>query len=359
MADKSQKLQTDLIFKAQDAISQITELAAALDKVSKVRFDNVSNLMGAMRNALTKVTEASNESAKAQKSNAETVKTLIQQQTKLIRDMQQEYAKVGKGVVNTSSWKQNIDVLNNLTQQIAKMKSEMGDMGSVRKEFERALSLSMGNDSLINNLKQQLNNFEKRYAEVKALMSEARVKNDNSANQRAQAASERAEKERLRNIERARRQQEQADLRAQREQEKAAKKRESDANRLASLNSRIEEIQRRINQHKGDGGLVYTQAAFNAEIARINKIKQTLLSMGQANLASRISPENMMAGVNRWQNDKPPFEFLNALIATGVRSTAETGNEIGTTLKFMFSSMQSDKAIKAMQDFGIGVYRVL
>ena len=117
MADKSQKLQTDLIFNAQDAISQITELAAALDKVSKVRFDNVSNLMGAMRNALTKVTEASNENAKAQKSNAETVKTLIQQQTKLIRDMQQEYAKVGKGVVNTSSWKKNMDVLNSLTQR--------------------------------------------------------------------------------------------------------------------------------------------------------------------------------------------------------------------------------------------------
>ena len=52
------------------------------------------------------------------------------------------------------------------------------------------------------------------------------------------------------------------------------------------------------------------------------------------------------------------FEFLNALIATGVRNTAKTGNEIGTMLKSMFSSMQSDKAIKAMQDFGIEVYRV-
>ena len=337
MADKSQKLQTDLIFKAHDAITQINELAAALDKVSNIKFNNVTTLMGSMRNAITKIAESSNDSTKIQKTNAEVVKTLIQQQTKLIREMQKEYAKVGKGVVDTSSWKQNIGVLNSLTQQIARMKAEMGDLGSVRKEFERALSLSMGNDSLINNLKQQLNNFEKRYAEVKALMSEARVKNDNSANQRAQAASERAEKERLRNIERARRQQEQADLRAQREQEKAAKKRESDANRLASLNSRIEEIQRRINQHKGNGGLVYTQAAFNAEIARINKIKQTLLSMGQTNLAGRISPENMMVGVNRWQNDKPPLaayqRFRQEL--NKARETAEnmfhafkrTGNE--------------------------------
>jgi TP901 family phage tail tape measure protein len=307
MADKSQKLQTDLIFKAHDAITQINELAAALDKVSNIKFNNVTSLMGSMRNAILKIAESSNDSTKAQKNNAEVVKTLIQQQTKLIREMQQEYAKVGKGVVDTSSWKQNIGVLNDLTQQIARMKAEMGDLGSVRKEFERALSLSMGNDSLVNNLKQQLNSFEKKYAEVKALMTEARVKNDNSANRRAQAASEKAEKERLRNIERARRQQEQSDLRAQREQERVAKKEEAYANRLASLKARIEEIQKRVNQHKGDGGLVYTQAAFNAEIARINKIKQALLSMGHKNLASAIVPENMLAGVNKWQSDKPPL----------------------------------------------------
>ena len=52
------------------------------------------------------------------------------------------------------------------------------------------------------------------------------------------------------------------------------------------------------------------------------------------------------------------FEFLNALIATGVRTTAKSGNEIGTMLKSLFASMQQDKAIKAMQNFGIEVYRV-
>nr|DAT78054.1 MAG TPA: minor tail protein [Caudoviricetes sp.] len=52
------------------------------------------------------------------------------------------------------------------------------------------------------------------------------------------------------------------------------------------------------------------------------------------------------------------FEFLNALIATGVRTTAKSGNEIGTMLKSLFASMQQDKAIKAMQNFGIEVYKV-
>lgn len=51
------------------------------------------------------------------------------------------------------------------------------------------------------------------------------------------------------------------------------------------------------------------------------------------------------------------FEFLNALIATGVRSTAKSGNEIGTTLKSMFSSILSDKNIKNMEKFGIDIYK--
>lgn len=50
------------------------------------------------------------------------------------------------------------------------------------------------------------------------------------------------------------------------------------------------------------------------------------------------------------------FEFLNALIATGVRATAKSGNEIGTTLKSMFSSILADTNIKKMKDFGISIY---
>lgn len=52
------------------------------------------------------------------------------------------------------------------------------------------------------------------------------------------------------------------------------------------------------------------------------------------------------------------FEFFNALVATGVRNTARSGNEIGTAVKSMMVSMQSDKSIKALEDFGIEVYRV-
>ena len=51
------------------------------------------------------------------------------------------------------------------------------------------------------------------------------------------------------------------------------------------------------------------------------------------------------------------FEFLNALIATGVRNTGKSGNEIGTSIKSFLNSMQSDKSIKALQDFGINVYK--
>lgn len=51
------------------------------------------------------------------------------------------------------------------------------------------------------------------------------------------------------------------------------------------------------------------------------------------------------------------FEFLNALIATGVRTTGRSGNEIGNSIKSFINSMQSDKSIEALKDFGINVYK--
>lgn len=51
------------------------------------------------------------------------------------------------------------------------------------------------------------------------------------------------------------------------------------------------------------------------------------------------------------------FEFLNALIETGVRATGRSGNEIGNSIKSFVNSMQSDKSIKALQDFGVNVYK--
>lgn len=51
------------------------------------------------------------------------------------------------------------------------------------------------------------------------------------------------------------------------------------------------------------------------------------------------------------------FEFLNTLIATGVRTTGRSGNEIGNSIKSFINSMQSDKSIEALKDFGINVYK--
>lgn len=47
------------------------------------------------------------------------------------------------------------------------------------------------------------------------------------------------------------------------------------------------------------------------------------------------------------------FEFFNALVATGVRQTARSGSEIGTAIKSMMVSMQSDDSKKALHEWGI------
>lgn len=51
------------------------------------------------------------------------------------------------------------------------------------------------------------------------------------------------------------------------------------------------------------------------------------------------------------------FEFLNSLIATGVRATGRSGNEIGNSIKSFLNSMQSDKSILALKSFGIDVFK--
>lgn len=51
------------------------------------------------------------------------------------------------------------------------------------------------------------------------------------------------------------------------------------------------------------------------------------------------------------------FEFFNALVSTGVRNTARSGAEIGQSLKSMFSSIHSNKAIDEIEKLGISVYK--
>jgi phage tail tape measure protein, TP901 family, core region len=52
------------------------------------------------------------------------------------------------------------------------------------------------------------------------------------------------------------------------------------------------------------------------------------------------------------------FEFLTAMIATGVRATGKSGNEIGTMIKSVLGSFRSDKAQAELDKLGIAVKEV-
>lgn len=52
------------------------------------------------------------------------------------------------------------------------------------------------------------------------------------------------------------------------------------------------------------------------------------------------------------------FNFFNALLETGVRTTARSGNEIGQSIKSMMVTMNSDKATEALKEWGIAVDEV-
>ena len=52
------------------------------------------------------------------------------------------------------------------------------------------------------------------------------------------------------------------------------------------------------------------------------------------------------------------FEFFNALVETGVRATGKSGADIGNAIKSMMVSMQTDKSVRALKQWGISLDEV-
>lgn len=73
--------------------------------------------------------------------------------------------------------------------------------------------------------------------------------------------------------------------------------------------------------------------------------------------AQDIADAIQLAGTAAYQAGVS-FEFFNALVATGVRATARSGNEIGTSIKSMMVSMQTPKAEKALKQWGISLREI-
>ena len=73
--------------------------------------------------------------------------------------------------------------------------------------------------------------------------------------------------------------------------------------------------------------------------------------------AQDIADAIQLAGTAAYQAGVS-FEFFNALVAAGVRATARSGNEIGTSIKSMMVSMQTPKAEKALKEWGISLKEI-
>jgi len=81
----------------------------------------------------------------------------------------------------------------------------------------------------------------------------------------------------------------------------------------------------------------WTNVAHNAQISAQD--------LAQAN--ERTAGVARMVGVE--------FEFLQALVAAGVRNTGRSGAEIGNTLKTVFGSIHSDKAVGEIEAIGVAM----
>ena len=119
-----------------------------------------------------------------------------------------------------------------------------------------------------------------------------------------------------------------------------------------SVTQSVKGLESALSQY---GMITYDTAQLQANTNRILDVWTKLAHNGAAS-AQDLTEGVMLAGATAHQTGVS-FEFLNAMIATGVRATGRSGNEIGNALKSMFSSMQTGKSIKALQDFGVQVYK--
>lgn len=77
---------------------------------------------------------------------------------------------------------------------------------------------------------------------------------------------------------------------------------------------------------------------------------------------AQVSAQDLAYGVERAGSvahmTGVDFEFLNTMIAAGVRATGRSGAEIGQTIKTVLGSFHSEKAVKELDKIGISVTKI-
>lgn len=251
MADESQQIKTDLIFKADDAINNIKELSDLLSKINGFTFSRTASGMDKFTKAIKDATNSSQKATKEQTDNEQKIQSLLKQRIELINKLEDAYSKNPKAI-NMPDWDKQTEGLVKLNEKIADMYVSMGKARDAVKFLQEALTGSLYNGKAFDKNLQQLGKLKADIASIDRKVKEAA--HDFDFGKQAEEG-----------------------LKAQ---QKAYNQRIKDLQTFAkTAQAEYDSIMKSLNSHTGTKGLLYTDEQETADIRRIEKLRNTMRSM--------------------------------------------------------------------------------
>lgn len=152
--DKHQELRTNLVLEANSALSAIRELSDGLDKVSRLRFDNIKNGFDSLTKAFEAAQKMSSKVVKVQTEDEKRFQNLLQQRAKIMKEMLDGYSK-DRGFAKTEKWDGLRSQFESANIEIANFMKLSGRASEAVKYLQEAL-IAVDNTPLYDPLKNQL-----------------------------------------------------------------------------------------------------------------------------------------------------------------------------------------------------------
>ena len=129
--DKHQELKTNLVLEAQSALSAVKELSDGLDKIAKLKFDNVRQGVDSLTKAFEAAQKMSSRVAKVQTGGEKKLQNLLQERKKLISDMMEQFSRQKSGLTVKVDMSAAQKELQRTTRMVADMYDALGQTGKV------------------------------------------------------------------------------------------------------------------------------------------------------------------------------------------------------------------------------------
>lgn len=324
MADKSQQIKTDLIFKADDAINNIKELSDLLSKINGFTFSRTASGMDKFTKAIKDATNSSQKATKEQTDNEQKIQSLLKQRIELINKLEDAYSKNPKAI-NMPDWDKQTEGLVKLNEKIADMYVSMGKARDAVKFLQEALTGSLYNGKAFDRNLQQLGKLKADIASIDRKVKEAA--HDFDFGKQAEEG-----------------------LKAQ---QKAYNQRIKDLQTFAkNAQAEYDSIMKSLNSHTGTKGLLYTDEQETADIRRIEKLRNTMRSMmgeeawknAGASAYNKLEDAflNLLSSqsLTSWKH----VEGLKKIQEDSLKSAVEVGN-LGKELTKLKTLLESVKAV--------------